>query len=182
MASRDLADLTGAMEHKALFIIDYAKKQDTELLVYCTHRSLREQAYWWRWSRTTREIQQKIRLYHAAGYHVLADALDSVGPVNGSVGLHKTYACAGESWHQFGEAFDAVPLVGGKCAWTDPDRFAVYSAACKEAEVTWGGDFKSLNDSPHAQLRERHNPLTTLSPDEVEDALDSLILFSDEEY
>jgi peptidoglycan L-alanyl-D-glutamate endopeptidase CwlK len=181
MASRSLMDLTAEMEDKAHDVDDTCKRQGVDLLFYCTLRPLRDQAYWWRWSRKRSEIDDKIEEFQFAGYDRLASAVLDVGPVNGIVGAHKTHACAGESWHQFGEAFDAVPLRAGKPAWGDNDLWQVYGAVCREHGLTWGGDFRSLNDSPHAQLRATGNPLTIWTPNNVNDALDRLIFFDEED-
>ena len=90
MASRSLMDLTAEMEDRAHDVDDTCKRQGVDLLFYCTLRPLRDQAYWWRWSRKRSEIHAKIEEFQAAGYDRLVSALFDVGPVHGILGAHKT--------------------------------------------------------------------------------------------
>jgi peptidoglycan L-alanyl-D-glutamate endopeptidase CwlK len=72
-----------------------------------------------------------------------------------------TNAKPGESWHNFGLAFDVVPLVNGKAIWDGP--FGEHIGALgKQVGLRWGGDFKTLQDKlhfefhPHLILAEAH--------------------------
>src|SRR5258705_592795 len=58
---------------------------------------------------------------------------------------------AGESWHNFGLAFDVVPLVNGKAIWDSPFWKRIGDLG-KQIELTWGGDFKSFKDKPHFEF------------------------------
>ena len=61
-------------------------------------------------------------------------------------------AKAGESLHNYGLAWDAVPIVNGKAAYkTAPwDKIA---AVIKRYGWAWGGDFKGFKDKPHFEMR-----------------------------
>lgn len=67
-----------------------------------------------RQSRPWKDIKRKIESYLNRGFCFLADAPEQAGACSGR---HVTNAGPGESWHNFGEAFDAVPLIGGKPGW-----------------------------------------------------------------
>ena len=62
-----------------------------------------------------------------------------------------TNAKGGDSFHQYGVAFDFVPLVGGVPAWNDLIRYEACAAIGKKLDLEWGGDFKSFPDRPHMQ-------------------------------
>jgi peptidoglycan L-alanyl-D-glutamate endopeptidase CwlK len=67
-----------------------------------------------------------------------------------------TNAKAGESWHNFGLAFDVVPLVNGKAIWHSPFWTRIGDFG-KELDLIWGGDFKTFKDKPHFEF---HRNLT----------------------
>ena len=62
-----------------------------------------------------------------------------------------TNAKAGESWHNFGLAFDVVPLVNGKAVWDSPFWNRIGELG-KQAGLVWGGDFQSFKDKPHFEF------------------------------
>lgn len=167
MASRNLSDLTKEMEKKARQIVEMCSKRGVDLLVYCTLRSLTEQAKIYRSTRTRAQIDKKMDKLTKGGLGFLADIIESVGPQSGKTGEHKTFAGPGESWHNYAEAFDAVPMVGGKCAWKKDadndgeidDWWLVYGECVRTAGLNWAGDWKGFTELPHAQLRVGGSPL-----------------------
>lgn len=62
-----------------------------------------------------------------------------------------TNAKAGESWHNFGLAFDVVPLVNGKAVWDTPFWNRIGELG-KQVGLFWGGDFKTFKDKPHFEF------------------------------
>lgn len=66
-------------------------------------------------------------------------------------GKKVTNAKPGQSWHNFGLAFDVVPLVNGKPIWDSPFWERI-GALGKQVGLTWGGDFKSFKDTPHFEF------------------------------
>jgi peptidoglycan LD-endopeptidase CwlK len=65
-----------------------------------------------------------------------------------------TKAKPGTSWHNWGLALDAVPLLAGKPAW-DVVRFksvwALYGKVIRAQGLSWGGDWKTFKDYPHVE-------------------------------
>jgi peptidoglycan L-alanyl-D-glutamate endopeptidase CwlK len=59
-------------------------------------------------------------------------------------------ARGGESFHNWGLAFDAAPYVNGQMS-NDTSLFKLIGSLGKQAGLEWGGDFKSLVDYPHFQ-------------------------------
>ena len=62
-----------------------------------------------------------------------------------------TNAKPGESWHNFGLAFDVVPLINGKAVWDSPFWERI-GALGKQVDLVWGGDFRSFKDRPHFEF------------------------------
>lgn len=63
-------------------------------------------------------------------------------------GKRVTNAKPGQSWHNFGLAFDVVPLLNGKAVWNSPFWSHIGDLG-KSLELVWGGDFTGLRDHPH---------------------------------
>lgn len=171
MSSKSLSDLVPLAEENANKIIAYCKARGVDILIYCTLRSLQEQAQLFRQGRSSDLIQNKINSLVRQGYKELADIIVAVGPQSGSSIV--TYAGPGESWHNFAEAFDAVPLVGGKAIWKNGPEYKIYGEAVRSVGMQWAGDWKGFSELPHAQLRSGANPLVTLGPDQARQVLKS---------
>jgi peptidoglycan LD-endopeptidase CwlK len=74
------------------------------------------------------------------------------------LGPQVTHAGAGESWHQHGRAADSAFLIDGKIviAETHPlaaRGYALYGAVAQSFGLTWGGDWRSIKDLGHVELR-----------------------------
>ncbi|GAA0347096.1 hypothetical protein GCM10009092_09400 [Bowmanella denitrificans] len=168
MASRDLNDLVPEVKVKAQQVIQFCRDVGGfDLLIYCTLRPLQEQARLYRQSRARAEIEDKQNKFRQRGFGFLADIIHQVGPC---YGRHVTNAAPGESWHNYGEAWDAVPLLGGKPEWSYVDakeHWDIYGQGVREVGMHWAGDWQSFREFPHAQLRPGGNPLKTQQPDEL---------------
>lgn len=73
-------------------------------------------------------------------------------------GEHVTLAQAGQSWHQYGLAADSAFMRDGKLVISEQDPWAMrgyqlYGQVAKEAGLVWGGDWKSIKDLMHVELR-----------------------------
>ncbi len=73
-------------------------------------------------------------------------------------GSHVTLATAGRSWHQYGLAADCAFLRDGKIVISERDPWAMrgyqlYGQVAKQAGMVWGGDWKSIKDLMHVELR-----------------------------
>ncbi len=73
-------------------------------------------------------------------------------------GQHVTRARAGQSWHQYGLAADSAFMREGKLVISERDPWAMrgyqlYGQVAKEAGLVWGGDWKSIQDLMHVELR-----------------------------
>lgn len=174
MCSRNLSDLTPEMEEKARNVIKFCKEREVTISVYCTLRSLEEQAKIYRLSRTKSQINEKIKWLESQKLDFLGRILENVGPQHGQVGEHITNALPGFSWHSYGEAFDAVIIDDktNKAIWnTKHPSWLVYADAVRKNGLTWGGDFKSIKDYPHAQLRSESNPTKIYTPEQIKQLL-----------
>lgn len=73
-----------------------------------------------------------------------------------------TKAAPGKSPHNWKMAWDFVPLVDGKPAWTRLDLFDKAGEIARKINyqgysLEWGGDFKTIKDKPHIQLKNWKN-------------------------
>ncbi|WFD12166.1 M15 family metallopeptidase [Tepidibacter hydrothermalis] len=62
-----------------------------------------------------------------------------------------TNAKGGYSYHNYGLAFDCVPIINKKAQWNRTDLYDVMGKIGKSIGLEWGGDFKSIKDRPHFQ-------------------------------
>lgn len=63
-----------------------------------------------------------------------------------------TNARGGQSNHNFGIAFDVTIFEGSAPVWESP-RYKAVGVIGRELGLTWGGEWKSINDEPHFELR-----------------------------
>lgn len=171
MASKRIEDLTPEVQRPLSQALAYCITNGVNVLIYCTLRDLQEQARLYRQSRSWAEIKAKIDKFHQRGFHYLAEALEGVGAVPGILGQHVTMAAPGESWHNYREAFDGVPLKDGKPQWNDLKSYEIYGKALRSVGLIWAGDWVSFKELPHGQFRPGGNPLKTFQPDQIENIL-----------
>ena len=167
MASRKLTDLTPNVQDKAEKIKMFCNVRGLDILIYCTLRTLEEQAKLYRQSRSFAIIERKIEELNRMGFDFLANILIDVGSQSGP---HVTNAGPGESWHNYAMAFDGVPVVGGKALWqyeANKHLWALYGLAIRESGMFWAGDWENFKEFPHAQARPEPNPLKVYSPVEI---------------
>lgn len=73
-----------------------------------------------------------------------------------------TNAKPGASPHNYGLAWDFVPIVNGKPDWNNLALFKKCGEIAKKLNfegytLEWGGDFKTIKDYPHIQLKNWKN-------------------------
>ncbi|MBC8147110.1 MAG: M15 family metallopeptidase, partial [Bacteroidetes bacterium] len=168
--SREISDLIPIMQQKAIDIQMYCENIGVPIVIYSTRRTLQEQSKLYRQGRTGSQIRYKITRLNNLGFGFLAEILDSVGPQMEKYKV--TNAGPGESWHNYGEAFDAVPLVGGKAVWNNDELWKKYGQVVTMNGLVWGGSWTSFVDKPHAQYRPGGNPLKLFSPDQIRNLLE----------
>lgn len=168
MNERDKIDLLiPEAKVKCLEIEAKCKEKGFDLLIYCTYRSFEEQAKLFRQSRTLHNIVLKSDELRSNGFVFLAETLMGVG---GQYGKWVTNSAPGESWHQYKEAFDAVPMVNNITLWDYDENkkyWDIYIDLITKCGMYAGAHMKK-KDMPHCQLRPLNiNPLDVLSPAQV---------------
>ena len=73
-----------------------------------------------------------------------------------------TKAAPWTSPHNYGLAWDFAPIVNGKIDWNNLDLFRKCGEIAKKLNfegytLEWGGDFKTIKDFPHIQLKNWKN-------------------------
>ncbi|WP_297455976.1 M15 family metallopeptidase [Persephonella sp.] len=151
MASRKLEDLHPITQQKAKQFLEIAKQNGLDVLIYCTYRSPEEQ-----------EI-----LYMQGRLEQFGITLEELNERRLKLGLWKlsekeakrkvTNARAWQSFHQYGFAFDCVPLAGGKPDWNNKETYQILGEIAKQAELEWAGNWKRFKEMPHFQDTETYN-------------------------
>lgn len=152
MASRNPVDLVPELKTKALSFIEDCEKHGIDLVITCTLRSFEEQARLYRQGRSLAEIQRKIESLKAAGKSDMAAYITKVGPQKSTQKV--TNAAPGESMHNWGKAFDVVPVENGKCIWGNDLLWTQIGEIGIAHGLEWGGFWHSIIDKPHFQLKE----------------------------
>ena len=66
----------------------------------------------------------------------------------------RTYAQGGESFHNFGLAFDIVLLDAGRITWNARHPgWRIAGEIGTSLQLSWGGNWKSIKDMPHFEMR-----------------------------
>lgn len=175
--ARDLDFLNPDFRQAVDVLLDQCRKRGVVMTVYETLRHPMDQARLYRQSRSTFAIRKMADNLSEAGATYLAHCLISVGPQAGKLGVHKTRAIPGLSWHQWGEAVDCFWSVGGRAEWSvnkvdgaGQNGYRVYSSLANDLGLcgggaSWGWDF------PHVQQRKATNPTRVYSILDVDKAM-----------
>jgi peptidoglycan L-alanyl-D-glutamate endopeptidase CwlK len=117
-------------------------------------------------SQTLRSIDLQ-NAYYSMGRESLAEVnkrLKAVGLAKITEKQNRivTKARGGTSPHNYGLAWDFVPIINGVAQWKRLDLFDKCGAIAKTITVDgfsleWGGDFKKFPDKPHIQLKNWKN-------------------------
>lgn len=57
------------------------------------------------------------------------------------------------SAHNYGLAFDGVPMIHGKPAWDDHEQWALYGSIAESVGLEWAGTWVKFKEFPHVQMR-----------------------------
>lgn len=148
--------------------LELARNRGITMKPYCMERSIYEQARLWRQSRSTAEVQTRLRLLESKGAKFMAHVLNAVGPQAGAAGRHVTWVTLG--WHQFGEAVDAFWERNGKACWsTSTDGAKNGYKVFRECARAVGLNHLR-GDYPHIQLR-TGAPLNFMSYTEADELM-----------
>lgn len=66
-------------------------------------------------------------------------------------GNRVTQVKGGDSFHQWGVAFDFAPLHQGKIDWNDIELFKKCGKIAESCGLEWGGSWTKFKDYPHCQ-------------------------------
>lgn len=128
--SRDLKDLVPVVAAKCAAFVSACKEQGIDILITSTLRDNESQAALYAQGRTS--IGRNPRIEKPLG--------DTV-----------TNAKAGESYHNYGCAFDFVPMVNGKAQWDDLRTFSKCGLIAESLGLEWAGRWKTFKELAHCQ-------------------------------
>jgi peptidoglycan LD-endopeptidase CwlK len=130
--------------------IEQCRKQGINLVVTQTFRSPQlQEAYYSQGRETLESVNAKRK---KVGLQVILETDNKI----------VTKAPAGSSPHNYGLAWDFAPIVNGKIDWNNLDLFKKCGEIAKKLNfegytLEWGGDFKTIKDLPHIQLKNWKN-------------------------
>lgn len=140
MASRSLTDLIAPCYQAAARAMRSWEDAGLTVIITCTLRTAAEQGALYAQGREPLTAVNKLR--SDLGLYLL----------NAKENKIVTNAGPGESIHQYGLAFDVVPLIAGKPCWDK--RSAVWTAVGalgEAAGLEWAGRWKTFPEYPHFQ-------------------------------
>lgn len=136
MASRELSDLHPSVRLKAIQWCTDCRKAGIDVLIYCTYRSDIEQA-----------------ALYAIGRTIKGDGVSARLPMGRIV----TNAKAGESYHRYRCAWDAVPLCNGKPMWDDKAAYSKMGEIAATHGIEWAGNWTVMKETAHFQYTGGHS-------------------------
>lgn len=126
MASRSIDALAPIVKAQAVAFLDECRACGLDVMIYCTLRTNEEQAQLYKSGRTSKG-------------RILTNARPGES-------LHNPDE-NGEAW-----AFDAVPMLGGKCLWSDYGRISQMGVCGEAVGLVWAGRWRgSLREAVHFQ-------------------------------
>lgn len=159
--SRKISDLHSSFREKALLFQHACDEEGLQVLIYCTLRTVEQQARLYRKGRSFQEIQNKaVELKTVYRRPDLAKILLDVGPQKSKTIV--TWAGPGQSLHNYGLAFDGCPTQEGKLVWAEKDPeddllWLKYGDVAKSFDLVWAGNWKkSKREFPHVQMPDVH--------------------------
>lgn len=128
MASRSLEDLAEPVKVAALRFLEASRVAGLDVLIYCTSRSIAEQA-----------------TLYAVGRTLPGARLTNAKPGDS---LHNPDV-NGKAW-----AFDAVPMMAGRCMFQDDALIQLMGAAGESVGLQWAGRWTgALREKLHFQIK-----------------------------
>lgn len=146
----DINLLRSKTKQLCLKFIEECKKQGILVSIVQTLRTMETQTAYYAQGRNN--LEEVNRLRKIANLYLITEKENT----------KVTNAKAGLSPHNYGLAFDFAPIVNGKVDWNAISLFKKCGAIAKTLNVEgyvleWGGDFKSLVDYPHLQMKNWKN-------------------------
>ena len=131
MASRSLDDLVAPARRRFDQWLVQCHAEGIDVLVYCSFRNGAEQDELYK-------IGRSVKGQNVSARKPMGDIV--------------TNARAGESWHNYRCAVDAVPLLGGKPQWGDASRYKRMGEIAESCGLEWAGRWTGkLREEAHFQ-------------------------------
>lgn len=97
-----------------------------------------------------------IEIIITQGWRSFAEQDKLYGQGRTQPGKIVTNCRGGDSFHNYGVAFDFCPLDQGRADWNNAAVFRKVGAIGRELGLEWGGDWKKFPDRPHFQYTAGH--------------------------
>ena len=111
--------------------------------------------------RAEKELGIKLRI--TAGLRTWKEQADLYAKGRTAPGKVVTWAKAGQSYHNYGLAFDVVEIKDGKALWNNPNWEKIGRLG-ESIGFVWGGRWKGKTDKPHFEMAfgKHHSELAQL--------------------
>lgn len=136
-------------------VMEYAKNKVWDLTsenkINTLHPKIRDKAREFI-NRVEKELGIKLRV--TSGFRTYAEQDKLYAQGRTAPGSIVTKAKGGQSNHNFGTAFDVVPIVNGSADWkTTAGTWNKIAKVGKEIGFSWGGDWQTFTDKPHFEMQ-----------------------------
>jgi peptidoglycan L-alanyl-D-glutamate endopeptidase CwlK len=110
------------------------------------------------WAEAQSAMPTNVKIVVVQGLRTFAESNALYVQGRGSPGNIVTKAKAGQSYHNYGFAFDFAMLTNGKEDNVVGPNWMKVVAIMKDHGMTWGGDFpEGFHDNPHFENKYGHN-------------------------
>lgn len=157
-----ISELEPEFGEKITIILNNCKRLGVTFALRNGNRNTFTQAVYWRRSRSSEEIAEKIKMLQNEQADFLAYCLFIIGEQQGP---YVTDALPGLSWHQYGLAVDCAWIVDSKVCWDNENLYngingyEILATEAKKLGICSGHEWKDFKDSGHLQANFYASPL-----------------------
>ena len=118
----------------------------TDMVISGLHPYIRERAV-----KLVKNLEKKgIKLRIYSGLRTFGEQAEIYAKGRTKAGKIVSKAKPGQSYHNYGLAFDAVEIKNGKALWENPD-WEIIGREGEKLDFEWGGRWTRFRDLPHLQ-------------------------------
>jgi len=109
------------------------------------------------WEEAQAAMPDNVKIIVTQGYRTFEESDKLYAKGRTEPGPRVTNSKAGQSYHNYGLAFDFEMITNGKPDWVVGPNWMKVVEIMKKHGMAWGGDFKSILDTPHFENRFGYN-------------------------
>jgi len=105
------------------------------------------------WTEAQAAMPDNVKIVVTQGLRTFEESDKLYAQGRTAPGPKVTNSAAGQSYHNYGLAFDFSMITNGKTDWVLGPNWMKVVEIMKKHGMAWGGDFKSIVDNPHFENR-----------------------------